>query len=49
MLNLFLTASAVPEHWSFRVESVWYCNFLQILLKERGEGKKVVLALTFTN
>lgn len=34
---------------SSRVDSVQYCNFLQILLKERGGGKNTVLALKFTN
>lgn len=49
MLNLFLTASVMPEHWSFRVESVQPCSFLQILLKERGGGNPIVLALTVAN
>lgn len=49
MLNLFLTPSVMPEHWSFRVESVQPCIFLQILLKEREGGKPIVLALTVAN
>lgn len=40
MLNLFFTASAMPEHWFLGVESVHYCSFLQILLKKREEEKR---------
>lgn len=45
MLNLFLTPSVMPEHWSFRVESVQPCIFFADT--SQGERRRKTHSISF--